>query len=485
MAITSGQSRARAALLAEQNRDAEDWTMEDGPAQGWDAIGRVQYSSNPGDRKGVGTKGASLLNEQLLNQYVSQGPKGLKVGDFMNKVDNGLDTTSLAYGQSVKDSRVADLQQASDWWDEHPNGKEPSWLDKHGFALTATIMAMGAGAALLAGGAAGGGGAAAAGGGGSAGAGTAGAAGIGSGGAGAGLGAAEIGAGGAGAVGAGGAGAASAIPQVIITGSAGGGAGVGLGTAAGYGAAGAGAAYGLGSMGSGGTGTGSTGSQPTTSDQPMQQVEIKGERPTDLGLGQYANDVGNAGAVGGALSQMPNYNSGTSEQSTWDQVKDKLGGMSADDWGKVVNGGLGLIGGNVDRIKANQDADWWKSQLDTLQGMYKPGTLEADQMQQKMEAQDAAAGRRSQYGIRAVNLASNLAEKRAGIMTSAGYQNMANAYRNRSSQDLNGLFAAAGQAGGTNGTNWGSLISGLGSLYSTYAGGSTPSPKPQITAPTR
>lgn len=155
-----------------------------------------------------------------------------------------------------------------------------------------------------------------------------------------------------------------------------------------------------------------------------------------------------------------------------------LGGLpgSVPSWLQNLLGlGTGLIGGNVDRIKADQDADWWKSQLDTLQGMYKPGTPEATQMEQKMNAMDAASGRNSQYGVRAVNLASNLADKRAGIMTSAGYQNMANAYRGRSSQDLNGLFTALGGASGSGGglSNLagllGSGISGLGSLFGNNA----------------
>lgn len=108
-------------------------------------------------------------------------------------------------------------------------------------------------------------------------------------------------------------------------------------------------------------------------------------------------------------------------------------------------GGLGpILGGLNDYQNSQADQDFWKNQLDTLQGMYKPGTLEATQMEDKMNALDAANGRNSQYGVRAVNLASNLATQRAGIMTSAGYQNMANAYRNRSSQDLNGLFSAMG-----------------------------------------
>lgn len=137
---------------------------------------------------------------------------------------------------------------------------------------------------------------------------------------------------------------------------------------------------------------------------------------------------------------------------------------SIPDWLKGI---LPLLGGNVDRIKAQQDSDWWKSQLDTLQGMYKPGTPEATQMEDKMNAMDAATGRNSQYGVRAVNLASSLADKRSGIMTSAGYQNMANAYRGRSSQDLNGLFSALGNSNTQN------LLGSLGGTISNLFAPST------------
>lgn len=152
--------------------------------------------------------------------------------------------------------------------------------------------------------------------------------------------------------------------------------------------------------------------------------------------------------------------------------------------GSLLNGLGGLLGGNVDRIKADQDADWWKSQIDTLQGMYQPGTPEAELMRKQMEAKDAAAGRNSQYGIRETDLAAKLAGQRANIMTSAGYQNMANAYRNRSSQDLNGLFSAMGQNGGLGGLiNTG--INGYNTIASLFGGGNSSVPNVSLTPPVR
>jgi hypothetical protein len=195
---------------------------------------------------------------------------------------------------------------------------------------------------------------------------------------------------------------------------------------------------------------------PSTSTTSGQQAE---PAPINSGLGENPQmPIDHA-----ALEQMP-----TGVASGGSSMSNYL--STAKDLKSIYDGVMPYISGNVDRINARQDADFWKGQLDTLGGMYKPGTPEAELMRQKMEAQDAASGRRSQYGIRSVNLASALADKRAGIMTSAGYQNMANAYRNRSSNDLNGLFAAAGNGSGSNNSGW---IDALGRLGSAYFGGST------------
>lgn len=244
------------------------------------------------------------------------------------------------------------------------------------------------------------------------------------------------------------------IPQVIISGAAGGaGGGIGLGAGA--------AAGGLGLAGLGNI----LGNNPTLPinhdalqqlpddvvDPNAQQVQVPGTVPPKDSIGA----IGFPNLPTPAIPYLPvgsvtpgSGNSGTSGPGLGD-----------------ILGGLGSIGGAYnDYQNSKEDSAWWKSQLDTLEGMYKPGTPEAELMRQKMEAQDAATGRRSQYGVRSANLAADLASKRAGIMTSAGYQNMANAYRDRDSQSLNSLFAAMGSKDTQSLIS--SIGSGIGSLFS-------------------
>lgn len=277
----------------------------------------------------------------------------------------------------------------------------------------------------------------------------------------------------AGGVGAGvGAGEAAAglgaMPVVTISGAAGGG---GLG--------GAGLA-GLGAAGLGGAALSGLGGNPPApdvdpNDPNIPKVNVPGTVPPPFLPSVTPGELGPAILPG--LPSLPNPVQGTSPNSGTG-----LPGLPSG-LAPLLNGLGSLLGGNVDHIKAQQDADWWKSQLDTLQGMYKPGTPEADLMEQKMRAKDAAAGRNSQYGVRATDLAANLADKRAGIMTSAGYQNMSNAYRNRSSQDLNGLFSAIGQGGGI-GNMLNTGINGYNTIASLFGGGAS-TPAVNVTPPTR
>lgn len=90
--------------------------------------------------------------------------------------------------------------------------------------------------------------------------------------------------------------------------------------------------------------------------------------------------------------------------------------------------------GVLDTLAQNSIADN-KNYLATLTGMYQPGTPEAIAMQKEMEAKDAATGRRSQYGTRAVDLAAEMAKQRAGIMTSGAYTN---AMDNKNAQGIYG-----------------------------------------------
>lgn len=133
-------------------------------------------------------------------------------------------------------------------------------------------------------------------------------------------------------------------------------------------------------------------------------------------------------------------------------------------------GGLGsLYGAYNDHRNNAADTEFYKNQLAKMDGMYMPGTPEATLMEQKMNAQDAAAGRNSQYGTRAVNLAGALAQQRANILTSPQYTHTADMYRGKVDDNSNSWLNLLGQAQqGNTGTN--SLLNGLGSLFNSGTG---------------
>lgn len=276
-----------------------------------------------------------------------------------------------------------------------------------------------------------------------------------------GLGGAEAASGAAGA-GLGSLGADGAMQQVIIHGTA---PGLASGLTGGQLAAGAFGTAGLTNI------LGSNPQLPTTSpytDQmpdmnqevpPGNVVSVPGVRPPPASLTPNIPLIlpTNIGGVG----NIPNVTQGTNGTNGTTPTGLPSG------LGSLLGAAGGLLGGINDYKNSKEDSEWWKGQLDTLMGMYKPGTPEAELMRQKMEARDAATGRRSQYGQRENELAASLADRRSQIMTSAGYQNMANAYRNRSSQDLNGLFGALGNTGTQ------SLLNSAGSYLGNLFGAQT------------
>lgn len=362
---------------------------------------------------------------------------------------------SAAMGQSTYDDYLKGANANVDFWNQHPQGMENDWMDSFMYNVFPAVMAavVGAGAAGVFGDAAAAGSAGATGGG----------AGFGAAGADVGLGNMAINGGalqglgdltGAASAGAGTAAGAGGLGSMI--GVAGGAPAV---VSVGAPAAATGGGIGLGGMAAGG-GMAITAADLAGIDQAAGGID-PGMKPNP------ALDNVNPVADGAAGLPIPSTSGGLGNLLQ--------NGLPSGVTG-LLNGVGSLVGGNVDRIKAQQDSDWWKSQLDTLQGMYKPGTPEATLMEQKMNAKDAAAGRNSQYGVRATDLAAQLATQRSGIMTSAGYQNMANAYRNRSSQDLNGLFSAAGQGGGL-GSTISNGISGINSIYNMFTGSGNSVPK--------
>lgn len=103
--------------------------------------------------------------------------------------------------------------------------------------------------------------------------------------------------------------------------------------------------------------------------------------------------------------------------------------------------------------------------MDSIRGLFSPGSAYAQQMQQTLARSDAAAGRNSQYGTRSVQLAAALAQAQAQAM---GNSNYAAAAQNASKGNmLNSLFSNFSSPGQLNQLyNLGTAgFNGLASLF--------------------
>lgn len=98
-----------------------------------------------------------------------------------------------------------------------------------------------------------------------------------------------------------------------------------------------------------------------------------------------------------------------------------------------------------DMYAKNKMANAQQGYLNQMSNMYAPGSPEARLMEQKIARKDAAAGRNSQYGVRAQNLAAMLAAERAKVMGSPGYSNVLNSQLANRYGGLNSMFAQLGR----------------------------------------
>jgi hypothetical protein len=156
------------------------------------------------------------------------------------------------------------------------------------------------------------------------------------------------------------------------------------------------------------------------------------------------------GALGGLASDagtgINNYlNSSSGSNSTPGQS----GGTN---WENLA-AGLGNL------YMSRRNAAGIQGQINNLGSLYSPNSPYAQQMQQALDRQDAAGGRRSQYGTRAVQLQAALAEA-----NSRNAPTLANLYaqqrQNRFGQ-LSGMFAMGRNSGAFNGM--GNYLQGFGS----------------------
>lgn len=155
------------------------------------------------------------------------------------------------------------------------------------------------------------------------------------------------------------------------------------------------------------------------------------------------------------------------------------GGGGGFDLGSLFGGGgggggmgglLNLIGGGIDAHQQGKAADGMKNyingNLDYIKGLYAPGSPEHNLMKQEMERKDAAAGRNSQYGPRATDLAAKITGIKGDLISRyvpGTARSLADAYATDAGRYA-GLSSALGRSlgGGSGGSTLPDLFGGGG-----------------------
>lgn len=232
-------------------------------------------------------------------------------------------------------------------------------------------------------------------------------------------------------------------------------AGAGAGTVAGAGAvegtgltslAGADAAAGLipagqagaASLAGGGTGVAGAGfaASPSWFNNPMVQGAIKGGVKSAASGGNILTGAVTGGVSGGAgggyLGSLASTVAGS-----------KMGNNSSSggtnmDFEKLVGGGVGAY----ENYRAGKDT---QGQIDSLQSLFGQDSSYAKALRQTLERKDAAAGRRSQYGTREVELQARLAENASRLApTLANLGMQRSGQRNQQYNSLLALLKGSG-----------------------------------------
>lgn len=172
-----------------------------------------------------------------------------------------------------------------------------------------------------------------------------------------------------------------------------------------------------------------------------------GQNTVGQGTQGFLNGGGNAASsiTGNGAGYMP-------------MTSTPVGGGGLQD---IMNGARGALGkmapvqlasGLYDMYAKNQMADAQRDQYNQMNArvnnMYAPGSPEYNLMKQEMERKDAAAGRNSQYGTRATELAGKIAglKTNALIQAQTGQNALFQSSMNNRYGGLNSLFAQYGKA---------------------------------------
>ena len=109
----------------------------------------------------------------------------------------------------------------------------------------------------------------------------------------------------------------------------------------------------------------------------------------------------------------------------------------------------GLYGSVAQNNAARDQRAWLDKQMSDINKLYAPGSPEHELLKQEMERKDAAAGRNSQYGPRATDLAAKIAEIKARNIANLAGSTQGNVMNSITADktSLNSLLAALGKSG--------------------------------------
>jgi hypothetical protein len=207
------------------------------------------------------------------------------------------------------------------------------------------------------------------------------------------------------------------------------------------------AGYSLGGLGSSlgkmyDNGSFSSGNSPASGFSPSGGGGSSGGTIGGGGFGGYGSGggMGAFGSMGGSVGGNIGASGSTS-------------GGNGMDYGNLA-AGLGSM------YLANKGAQGVKTQINNLNSLYAPNSPYAQQMQKALERQDAASGRRSQYGTRAVELQARLAD--AASRNAPTLSNLYGQQRNQDFSKLAALFAMGKNAGAFNPNTYQGLFGGGG-----------------------
>lgn len=213
---------------------------------------------------------------------------------------------------------------------------------------------------------------------------------------------------------------------------------------------------GAGMLGAGMLGSGLAGASGAAAGGDLGMAGWMGAGAGEMGLEAGAAGLASSAAAGG----------GAAASSPWSSF---LSGILKN-VGTKAGGNLlsQLISAGGNAYMGNKQAGQYDDVINQINQLYAPDSAYAKQMQQTLARKDAAAGRNSQYGSRAVELAANLTQAKSNALTSSGYGNLLAQRGTNQNIPWNGFLAAAGSGAGQD------LItragSGLGHYISNFFG---------------